>query len=197
MREQILDGRVSPGTPLREVALAGEWGVSRHTVRAVLAALAAERLVVVEPYRGARVADLDDDALVDLQRLRGALECEAVRLLRERHGDRWPDDLMAPITEALDDLAAAEIMGAWPAVARAHSGVHLAVVEAAGSPRIAEAYRSLDAEILLMLLHVRPHYGRGELAVEHRAYVDALRARGESAVREHLDRATETILRAR
>lgn len=197
LRDQILDGRASPGTPLREVALAEQWEVSRHTVRAVLAALAAERLVVIEPYKGARVADLDDDALVDLQQLRAALECEAVRLLRQRHGDQWPGEIMAPIQEALDALAAAEVAAAWPVVARAHSRVHLAVVTAAGSARIAEAYRSLDAEILLLLLHVRPHYGPGELVTEHRAYVDAMRTGGEAAVREHLDHATATILRAR
>lgn len=197
LREQILDGRLAPDTPLREVALAETWEVSRHTVRAVLAGVAAERLVVIEPYRGARVARLDDAALVDLQQLRAALECEAVRLLRERHGDAWPHEVTAPIESALGALAAAEAEGSWPPVARAHSSVHLALVAAAGSPRIAEAYRALDAEILLMLLHVRPNYGPGDLCREHRAYLRDLPRRGEQAVREHLDHATQTILRSR
>ncbi len=195
LRAQVLDGRLAPGAPLREAALAQEWGVSRHTVRSVLARLASERLVVVEPYRGARVADLDAAALEDLQRLRAALECEAVRLLRTRHGPDWPAEVVRPVRAAVADLATAEAADPqdWPAVARAHSRVHQGLVDAAGSARISAAYAGLDAEILLLLLHVRPHYGPGELAAEHEAYLADVMARGEDAVRDHLAHSTVVI----
>ncbi|MGH8683269.1 MAG: GntR family transcriptional regulator [Burkholderiales bacterium] len=52
----ILDRRLTPGTKLGEVALAELFGVSRSTVRNVLARLGHARLVELRPNRGARVA---------------------------------------------------------------------------------------------------------------------------------------------
>lgn len=197
LRARILDGSLAPGEALRQEELAARHDVSRHTLRTALATLAAERLVVAEPYRGARVADLDDAALLALQQLRCALETEAVTLLHDAHGTDWPAAALAAVDDALDLLEAAEHAGDWPATARAHTGVHRALVDAAGSPRISEVCAGLDAELLLLLRGVRPHYGAGALAAEHRAYVDALRAGRTEAVREHLAASTALIREGR
>lgn len=193
LRRAVLEGDLPPGTPLRQEELAARHGVSRHTLRSALATLAAERLVTPVAYRGARVAELDDAALVALQQLRCALETEAVRLLLETHGSAWPPQVTGPLDAALAELAAAEAGADWAATARAHAGVHRALVDAAGSPRIAEAHAALDAELLLLLRHVRPHYGPGALAAEHRAYLREVRAGSLDAVRSHLAHSTEVI----
>ncbi|HPB73314.1 MAG TPA: GntR family transcriptional regulator [Phycicoccus sp.] len=198
LRTDILSGALAPGTPLREEAIAAEAGVSRHTVRAALAQLTAARLLTFEPYRGARVSQLGDADLIALQELRAALEAEAVELLRRRHGRHWPESVTTAIETAVEALAAADHAGAeWPTVARAHSRVHAAIVEAADSPRIAAAYAALDDEILLLLRHVRPHYEPGALATEHNAYVGSLPRRGAAAVRDHLAHSTDVIRAAR
>lgn len=191
VRAGILSGDLAPGTPLREEELSAIHGVSRHTARTALTRLAAERLVTAEPYRGVRVSLLDDDALVALQHLRCALETEALRIVRDR-GIR-PSD----VDEALDDLAAAEASGDWPATLAAHARVHLALVEAAGSPRIAEEYRRLDSEMHLLLTHVRPAYAPGALTAEHRAYVEEALVDAEHAVRAHLEHSTRAIIDGR
>lgn len=191
VRAGILSGELAPGTPLREEELSATHGVSRHTARTALTRLAAERLVVAEPYRGVRVSLLDDDALIALQQLRCALETEAVRIVRDR-GIRPPD-----LDGALDALAEAEASGDWPATLQAHARVHLALVDAAGSPRIAEEYRRLDSEMHLLLTHVRPAYEPGALTAEHRAYADAALADPARAVRAHLDHSTRAILDGR
>lgn len=197
LRSRILDGDPPPGTPLREEALAQQHGVSRHTVRAALAALAAERLVDFVPYRGARVAQLDDDALVALQQLRAGLEAEAVRILRETHPNPWPDDVTAPIRSALDDLVTAEAGGDWPRTTRAHAAVHRALVAAAASERITQVYTQLDAEVLLLLTHLRPHYAPGAFTQEHRRYLAAVQSDGPDVVRAHLAHSTQIIRSAR
>ncbi|MDQ1083071.1 MULTISPECIES: GntR family transcriptional regulator [Microbacterium] len=191
VRTGILSGELAPGTPLREEELSAIHGVSRHTARTALATLTAERLATAEPYRGVRVALLDDDALVALQQLRCALETEALRIVREV-GIHPPG-----VDAALDDLAAAETAGDWPATLAAHARVHLALVEAAGSPRIAEEYRRLDSEMHLLLTHVRPAYAPGSLTAEHRAYVAAALADPERAVRAHLEHSTRAIIDGR
>jgi len=191
VRAGILSGELAPGTPLREEELSATHGVSRHTARTALTRLAAERLVTAEPYRGVRVSLLDDDALIALQQLRCALETEAVRIVRDR-GIHPPD-----LDGALDALAEAEASGDWPTTLDAHARVHLALVDAAGSPRIAEEYRRLEAEMHLLLTHVRPAYAPGALTAEHRAYANAALADPERAVRAHLDHSTRAILDGR
>jgi DNA-binding GntR family transcriptional regulator len=191
VRAGILSGELAPGTPLREEELSATHGVSRHTARTALTRLAAERLVTAEPYRGVRVSLLDDDALVALQQLRCALETEAVRIARDR-GIR-----PAEVDAALDALAAAEASGDWPATLDAHARVHLALVDAAGSPRIAEEYRRLDSEMHLLLTHVRPAYAPGALTEEHREYVEEAWADPQRAVRAHLEHSTRAILESR
>lgn len=193
LRTTILDGDLAPGTPLRETELSEHFAVSRHTIRAALASLTAERLVQSIPYRGARVAQLDIAGLHALQDLRGALESEAVRLLRDRHGNQWPAAVTAPIEEALARLDQAERTAGWAASTRAHSGFHQALVAAAGSARITEAYAHLDSEILVMLTHIRPDYPPGSLTGEHRTYLDAAQREGGSAVRAHLAHSTALI----
>jgi len=185
LREEILAGRLAPGAHLREQALAEGYGVSRHTVRTALAALAAERLVTAEEYRGVRVARLTDAEVRSLQDLRAALECEAVRLVRTRHPGAWPDDVTAPVRAALAELAAAD-PDDWPTVERAHAGVHLALVAAAGSQRLTDAYAALGAEVALLLLHARARYDVPALVVEHTDYLADVQARGPVAVRAHL-----------
>jgi len=191
VRAGILSGELSPGAPIREEELSAAHGVSRHTARTALTRLAAERLVTAEPYRGVRVSLLDDAALVALQQLRCALETEAIRIARGR-GIRPAD-----VDDALDALDAAEASGDWPSTLDAHARVHLALVDAARSPRIAEEYRRLEAEMHLLLTHVRPAYTPGALTLEHRAYVDEAWADPERAVRAHLEHSTRAIREGR
>ncbi len=197
LRERILSGEIELAAPMREEEVAARYDLSRHTVRSALAMLAAERLVTIVPYRGARIASLDDEALIALQDLRGALESEAVRQLTERHGPRWPDLVIRPMQAAVDALALAEASGDWLATTRAHAALHRSIVDAAASPRIADAYAQLESEILLLLTHVRPDYPPGSLAQEHAAYLVAVQDTGGAAVRAHLHHSADLIRAAR
>ena len=191
LRRRVLSGELEPGAPLREEALAEEYDLSRHTVRRSLERLVAERLLVSEAYRGVRVTSFSDADVVALQQLRTALESEAVQLIRATHGDSWPDDLLAPLT------AAVERLGTDSAPEHAHSAFHRALVAAADSPRIAEAYERLDAEILLFVRQLRSQYDGAQLCIEHRDYLAEVQRSGETAVRRHLAHATTMLLESR
>jgi DNA-binding GntR family transcriptional regulator len=191
LRGRVLSGELEPGAPLREEALAEEYDLSRHTVRRALERLVAQRLLVSEAYRGVRVTSFSDADVVALQQLRGALESEAVRLIRAGHGDSWPDDLVAPLVVAVDRLATD------PSPEEAHSAFHRALVASAGSPRISEAYEQLDIEMLLFLRQLRSHYDGALLCIEHRDYLANVQRVGEEVVRRHLAHATTTLLTSR
>ncbi|MCI2956161.1 GntR family transcriptional regulator [Agromyces atrinae] len=193
LRARILSGDLEPGTALREEQIAASTGASRHTVRAALATLNAENLVESVPYRGSRVARLDDDAARALAEFRGALEAEAVRLLGSRDEASWADAL-EPARAAVDRVRSATT---WAEAEAAHADVHLALVAAAGSPRITAAYAGLGAEMRLLLLHIRPHYDAASLADEHAAYLDDVVTRGTDAVHAHLARSTALVARSR
>lgn len=89
LREEILAGRLAPGTVLSQTELASRFGVSRIPVRDALQQLAAQRLVLVLPGKGARVIELTQDELAEIYDLRVLLECD---LLRRAIGNAGPQD---------------------------------------------------------------------------------------------------------
>lgn len=191
VRAEILSGELGADAPLREEAAAARYGVSRHTVRAAFQRLVSERLAVALPYRGVRVASFDRDTIIALQQLRAALEVEAVRIAGERFGREWPDAVLAPALDALERLATS---ADWLEAERLHAEFHHAVVAASGSPRIIESHAALGSELLLFLLHVRPHYTLESLVAEHRALLDAVQSEGPAAIRAHLEHSTRLLV---
>ncbi|MCS5723327.1 GntR family transcriptional regulator [Herbiconiux sp. CPCC 203407] len=200
LREQILDAELAPGAPLREEALTAEHGVNRHTVRAAVRALEAERLVTIEPYRGARVRAFAAADVRALLEYRTALEAEAVRLLGERMrgvtdaGDALP--LPRPVIEANERLR--EVCRSHPhdhrGIETAHADLHHALVAAAGSPRITEAHARLESELLLFLNQLRPLLPADEMADQHDRFLEAVARRGAEAVREHLAHSAQQLI---
>src|SRR5260370_3287616 len=80
LRECVLDGTLTPGTKLAQVALADQLGVSRTPLREVLRMLQEEGLVEIEPNQRTRVAGLDPQELDDLYASRILLETLALSM---------------------------------------------------------------------------------------------------------------------
>jgi DNA-binding GntR family transcriptional regulator len=79
LRDDILTGRIRPGTALSEKLLAEQNGVSRTPVREVFQRLIQDGLLRVVPQIGSFVAPINLAAVADGQFIREALECLAVR----------------------------------------------------------------------------------------------------------------------
>ncbi|WP_019939935.1 GntR family transcriptional regulator [Bordetella sp. FB-8] len=88
LREEILSGQLLPGSLLSQTEIASRFGVSRIPVRDALQQLAAQRLVLVLPGKGARVIELTKDELAQLYDLRVLLECDLLRRSIEKAGPR-------------------------------------------------------------------------------------------------------------
>lgn len=89
IRRAIVTGSLRPGDKLTEVKLVESLNVSRPTVREALNQLAAEGLLVQEPYRGLRVAHLGASTILDIAKTRMALDIEAVQgILEDETGRR-------------------------------------------------------------------------------------------------------------
>lgn len=153
LRAAILDGTYAPGDRLPpERELAGTLGVSRLTLRAALATLAADGLVAAHHGRGYEVRDFRGGGpallpgLVELAGGRGDLPAIASDLLRVRRhlaagileaiADRPPGaTAVARVAAAVDGFAAEAQAGAPPEVlAAADLAVIAALLDATGSP---------------------------------------------------------------
>jgi DNA-binding GntR family transcriptional regulator len=88
LREQIIEGRLTPGAPLRQESIAADLHVSRMPVRDALNQLHAEGLVELIPNRGAFVASMSIEECVEVFDLRVLLECEALAHAIPRHTEK-------------------------------------------------------------------------------------------------------------
>jgi DNA-binding GntR family transcriptional regulator len=195
LRELILDGRLEPGARLREAEFAERLGIARHSFRAAAQILVAEGLLHREPHRGVRVPIFEPDDLLDVFRLRTALEVEAVRLLIAA------GEIPAAISDSVEELSALPDDAPWRAVVEPDMRFHRAVIAGCGSERLARAYSTVQSEVLLCLVWLRPHYDRpAQVAAEHEELIAAIRAgdadRAEALFRAHLTEAAENLTRA-
>ncbi len=76
---EILDGRIAPGSNLREERLAADLDVSRTPVREALRKLAEEGFVEYLPHRGAKLLMPTPALAREIFQIREALEAVAVR----------------------------------------------------------------------------------------------------------------------
>ncbi|WP_426244970.1 GntR family transcriptional regulator [Nocardioides sp. LHG3406-4] len=100
---QIIEGRIKPGEKLAEGALAEQMGISRSPVREALRSLSAQGLIVVEPRRGAFVAELDAEHAADLYVCRLLIEPACIQEVARS----IDDGTLARLEESFGDMTAA------------------------------------------------------------------------------------------
>ncbi len=84
IEEEIATGKLLPDTHLDENELAQRFGVSRTPVREALSLLAGEGLVEIRPRRGAVVAQVTPQRLVEMFEVMAELEAMCARLAARR-----------------------------------------------------------------------------------------------------------------
>ena len=129
LREAIILGELTPGTPLRLQDLARTLGTSISPIREAVRQLEALGLAEHVPHHGAKVVGLEIEELRELFSIRLALETMAVRRAAELFGS---DDEQAARAH-LHELDAAREGGDARTAVRAHTAFHFALYEAAGS----------------------------------------------------------------
>ena len=131
IRQAILDGRLEPGSRLKEQELAEELGISRTPVREALLMLQAEGLIVTTPNRSAVVREHDADDLEDLYQLRAVLEGYAARQAAKRIAGEELDRLNDSCAR-FDALSGSDIR----ALVKENLFFHSTILGAAGSERL-------------------------------------------------------------
>jgi len=129
LREAIIMGELTPGTPLRLEDLAGQLGMSISPIREAVRQLEALGLAEHVPHHGAKVMRLDVEELRELFSIRLALEGMALRRAAELFEPADAESARSHLT-AYDE---ARRRGDVRAAVRAHGMFHFALYEAARS----------------------------------------------------------------
>jgi DNA-binding GntR family transcriptional regulator len=189
LRAAILDGRLKPGDPIRQEAVARWYGTSRIPVREALHQLENEGLVTIVPHAGAHVARLDFEEFVDIYKIRERLEPLALV-------ESMPN-LSVAAREHLRRLAA-EIETAtgdanrWLEADRAFHLATYAGLRSARLLRMIESFWNSTQQYRRVLFATSPGQDFEIMHLEHRVLVDLIERRDEASaeaiLRSHIAR---------
>lgn len=187
LTEAIVERRLMPGTKLAEQRLADIFQVSRTLVRQALNQLSRDRLVTLEPARGAHVAQPSAEEARQVFEVRKMLESEMVR--------RLCADLsaaqLAELRRHLRDEAAALQPADVPGRTRLLADFHVVLARMLGNEVLAQLLSDLLSRSSLIALMYQSSHSAGASQAEHVAIVDALERRDARAavrlVQAHLD----------
>lgn len=176
LRTRIIDGQCAPGTRLSEASLAAQLAVSRNTLREAFRVLAEQGLVEHVPHRGVSVTSPGVADVVDIYRVRRALECGVLATTSPRH----PGVPAMADAVAVGEAAAAD--GDWHTAGSANMAFHEAIVALADSPRLDRSYRNVSAELRLAFLELADMQGLHEPFVgRNRQLLDCFVSDGAAA----------------
>lgn len=151
--EAIIDRRLPPGTKLVEQNLAKIFGVSRARVRGALARLAHEKMVTVEPNRGARVATPSVDEARQVFEARRLVEAGIARSAATAMSAEALDRLTAHVAAEADARRRRDRQ----AVIRLSGEFHLLLAEVAGNLVLLDFLRELvSRSSLVIAVYERP-----------------------------------------
>jgi DNA-binding GntR family transcriptional regulator len=139
LRHAIVRLELAPSAAVSEAQLVDDFGFSKAAVRAALARLRAEGLVVAEPRRGHVIAPLTMRDVLEIYDLRLLLEPPATEAAAGRIGREELARLQAlaePAVDFDDDESVERFMAA-------NRSIHLAIAEAAGNRRTAQIVERL------------------------------------------------------
>ncbi|GAA5003824.1 GntR family transcriptional regulator [Streptomyces hyderabadensis] len=194
LRKDIMEGVYSPNQRLVEAPLTRELGISRNTLRTVMARLEYEGLIVLEPNRGGRVRSFSLEEARDLLRVREVVEALVAGLAAERATEEQRSGLRAVVEEAQAALDADDLMR----FTEMNGKFHVDVIEAAGSPKAADVLESLHFPLVKFQFQSVLVPGRKtESLAEHRALMEAIVAGdvegAERSARQHIQRVRATL----
>jgi DNA-binding GntR family transcriptional regulator len=200
IREQLIDdilsGRLPPGSRVVETRLAQQFGVSQAPVREALRDLALFGFVVNAPFRGTRVRRISPQELLEIYPIRAALEGVAARAAATRIDEATLtqlEDLIVTMTEAA-------ARNDHRAQVTADGDFHHTIITAAGNRMLDHVWQTMRLSVTTCVTHAMTHRPLHEIARRHLPVLAALRARdpvlAEAAIRRHIEEPGEWILAA-
>lgn len=193
LRGEILSGRLSGGSPIRQESIAALLGMSRIPVRDAIAHLAASGLVSYEKNRRVVVTVLKEADLVELFEMRAVLEGLAARHAAMKL-TKMEFEQLSWLAARMDQTQSSEEQ--WIPI---HHEFHELICRRAGQPRLINEIQRLRQSVepyVRVLINLN---GAAELRTSrhNKLVTDILKdcspANAERLVREHIEHASRAI----
>lgn len=197
LREAILKGQLKPGTRLMEISLAEQLGVSRTPVREAIRKLELEGLVIIEPRKGARVAEIARQELNDVLELRRALEELAIKKACER----ITEEELSRLEDAAEEFG--ELVQGHDLMALAEADVHFhdMIYRATHNRRLVQILNNLREQMYRFRMeYLKDEASRKLLDAEHKEICRAIREKdtelAHKYICQHIDNQYAAIIRS-
>jgi DNA-binding GntR family transcriptional regulator len=194
LAEQIIRGILKPGDRVRQDAVARDFNASHVPVREAFRQLEARGLLVSRARKGVYVALLDQASIVEITRMRTALEVLALKHAIANLGE---NDI-ALAQQAISQADCSQDMSAWEA---ANRSFHSNLYRPCGMPRLLVEIETLhEARLRYMYATATIIDWNPASQDEHMAIINAVKARNAklacSLLEEHINEAGEILIDA-
>ena len=200
IREQLIDdilsGRLKPGTRIVETRLAQEIGVSQAPVREALRDLELFGFVTSSPFRGTQVREISPEDVVEIYPVRAALEAVGAHAA----ASRIDDETLARLEGFIAAMREAAARNDHRAHVDADYAFHQAIIKTSGNRTLQHLWKTMRLAMTTSVTHAMTqltHRSLQEIGERHVPVLDALRARdpkrAEAAMRQHIEEPGEWI----
>jgi DNA-binding GntR family transcriptional regulator len=170
LQEEIESGKLAPGAPLDERALATRFQVSRTPVREALQQLAARDLVRIAPRQGVSVSRLTISQVRAIMETVGELESLSAKLAARR----VDDVLRQELNTAIDCGQEAAITGSTADYAIANTLFHETIYAGSRNPYLAELIRNARRQI--QRYRIRDFHTKAQMSKSLKEHLQIARA---------------------
>jgi DNA-binding GntR family transcriptional regulator len=139
IRHLILSGALEPGSKINQADLAQRFATSLVPVREALARLQSSGLVQIVPHRGAFVAGLSLEEMVDIYTMREVLEEQAA----QEAARRFTDNDISMIEALVNQIEIASSTEAFDTFLRLNRDLHFTIYRAAGRRHLLQVIEQL------------------------------------------------------
>lgn len=178
LRKAIFTGALAVGSPIGEVEMSSQLGVSRSPLRESTQRLVQEGLLTASPGRGMRVSVIGPEHVADVYDARLAIEAQAARLIIKTGASA----VIGSIERAYATLVEASKGEDAVAIGDADIEFHRLLVDSAGSRRLSHYMSTLVIETRIASFSDPNGYTvRRSVSETYRQLLDALAAGDTSA----------------
>ena len=194
LRMLIMTGQIKPGTRMMEIDLADSMGVSRTPVREAIRQLEKDKLVTIEPRRGAYVSDISAVDLENMLIVREPLESLATYLATQNMTEEELDEVI----RVNDEYEAAVRESVREKLIESDTLFHNLITKGSKNQYLINILLDLQEQVLrFRYIYFKSGKRAEEVIKEHRMILDALKSRNaDEASRcsvEHIKKLRESI----
>ncbi len=196
LRMLIMTGKIKPGTRMMEIDLAENMGVSRTPVREAIRQLEKDRLVTIEPRRGAYVSDISPTDMEDMLFVREPLEGIAT-LLATRN---MTEEELQALVEVNQQYEEAFRKGEREELIKLDTLFHNLIAEGSHNNYLISILKNLQEQVLrFRYIYFQSGKRAADVINEHRLILDNMKSRNQKAAEhysvEHIKKLRKSIIK--